>query len=118
MHTFKDPKEYFRATMAHPYAEQPLFDWEDRILGWLSVPRGAYPLRSRHIESLIGRMTSHWGLLVEATFLLPITSVQIPSGHRRVPILDVYPEDLDTALRHIGALCALHRHRTCMGLAQ
>ncbi|KAI0324318.1 protein serine/threonine phosphatase 2C [Cubamyces sp. BRFM 1775] len=39
MHTFKDPKEYFRATMEHPYAEQPLFDWENRVLGWLSVAR-------------------------------------------------------------------------------
>ncbi|KAI0359998.1 protein serine/threonine phosphatase 2C [Trametes cingulata] len=39
LHSFKDPQEHFRATMAHSYAEQPLFDWEDRILGWMNVAR-------------------------------------------------------------------------------
>ncbi|KAI0360004.1 protein serine/threonine phosphatase 2C [Trametes cingulata] len=39
MHTFKDPQEYFRAVMAHSYAEQPLFDHNDRILGWIAVAR-------------------------------------------------------------------------------
>ncbi|KAI0671488.1 protein serine/threonine phosphatase 2C [Trametes maxima] len=39
IHTFKDPREYYRATMAHPYTEQPLFDWEDRIIGWMNVAR-------------------------------------------------------------------------------
>ncbi|KAI0368705.1 protein serine/threonine phosphatase 2C [Pilatotrama ljubarskyi] len=39
LHTFKNPKEYFRATMAHPYAEQPIFDHEDRMLGWIAVAR-------------------------------------------------------------------------------
>lgn len=40
MHTFKDRQEYFHATMVHPGSEQPLFDWEDRILGWQTVARG------------------------------------------------------------------------------
>ncbi|KAI0649372.1 hypothetical protein C8Q79DRAFT_1065762, partial [Trametes meyenii] len=35
VHSFKDPKEYFRAVMAHPYIEQPLFE-SDRLLGWFS----------------------------------------------------------------------------------
>ncbi|EIW57426.1 protein serine/threonine phosphatase 2C [Trametes versicolor FP-101664 SS1] len=39
MHTFKDRQEYFHATMVHPGSEQPLFDWEDRILGWQTVAR-------------------------------------------------------------------------------
>ncbi|KAL1949342.1 hypothetical protein VTO73DRAFT_8223 [Trametes versicolor] len=39
MHTFKDRQEYFYATMAHPSSEQPLFDHEDRMLGWMSVAR-------------------------------------------------------------------------------
>ncbi|KAI0368700.1 protein serine/threonine phosphatase 2C [Pilatotrama ljubarskyi] len=47
MHTFKNPKEYYRAVMAHSYAEQPLFDWEDRILGWVNVARaiGGFSLK-------------------------------------------------------------------------
>lgn len=47
LHTFKDPKEYYRAVMAHSYDEQPLLDWEDRMLGWLAIPRGAYSLARR-----------------------------------------------------------------------
>ncbi|KAI0360005.1 hypothetical protein OH77DRAFT_1394648, partial [Trametes cingulata] len=31
LHTFKNPQEYYRAVMAHSYAEQPLFDHEDPI---------------------------------------------------------------------------------------
>ncbi|KAI0635794.1 protein serine/threonine phosphatase 2C [Trametes polyzona] len=48
MHTFKDPQECSRVTAAHPPAEQPLFDWEDRILGWMSVARaiGNYSLKA------------------------------------------------------------------------
>ncbi|OJT15561.1 hypothetical protein TRAPUB_6536 [Trametes pubescens] len=44
MHTFKDPQEYFNASMAHPATEQPLFDWEDRILGWQTIARGTVSL--------------------------------------------------------------------------
>ncbi|KAI0635831.1 phosphatase 2C-like domain-containing protein [Trametes polyzona] len=46
IHSFKDPQEYFRASMTHPHEEQPLFDGE-HILGWLGVPRtiGDFPLK-------------------------------------------------------------------------
>lgn len=60
MHTFKDRQEYFYATMAHPSSEQPLFDHEDRMLGWMSVARGAnplaqsYPARTNALSTAIG----------------------------------------------------------------
>lgn len=44
MHTFKNPKQYFTANMAHPSSEQPLFDWEDRLLGWQTIARGTVSL--------------------------------------------------------------------------
>lgn len=40
MHTFKNPQQYFMVNMAHPSSEQPLFDWEDRLLGWQTIARG------------------------------------------------------------------------------
>ncbi len=40
MHTFKNPQQYFMANMTHPASEQPLFDWEDRMLGWQTIARG------------------------------------------------------------------------------
>lgn len=44
MHTFRNPKQYFTANMAHPSSEQPLFDWEDRLLGWQTIARGTLTL--------------------------------------------------------------------------
>ncbi|KAI0368696.1 protein serine/threonine phosphatase 2C [Pilatotrama ljubarskyi] len=56
VHTFKNPQEYFRTVMAHLHSEQPLLDWEDRIIGWLSVPRAigdfALKLPSAYLTNL------------------------------------------------------------------
>ncbi|KAI0359999.1 protein serine/threonine phosphatase 2C [Trametes cingulata] len=64
VHTFKNPQEYYRAVMAHSHQEQPLLDWEDRILGWLSVPRAigdfALKLPSSYLTNLF-RYTSYAG---------------------------------------------------------
>ncbi|KAI0360000.1 protein serine/threonine phosphatase 2C [Trametes cingulata] len=47
LHSFKNPKEYFRAVMSHSSAENPLIDWEHRILGWMNVARsiGGFALK-------------------------------------------------------------------------
>ncbi|KAI0671494.1 protein serine/threonine phosphatase 2C [Trametes maxima] len=64
MHTFKDPREYYRATMAHTHHEQPLLDWENRILGWLSVPRAigdfALKLPAFYLANLFGYMPYYY----------------------------------------------------------
>ncbi|KAI0671487.1 protein serine/threonine phosphatase 2C [Trametes maxima] len=55
-HTFKDSKEYFRLAMSHSTAEQPLLDWENRVLGWLSVGRAigdfSLKLHSSYLDHL------------------------------------------------------------------
>ncbi|KAI0775330.1 protein serine/threonine phosphatase 2C [Trametes elegans] len=47
MHTFQDPKEYFRAAMSHPTSEKDIIDWDNRMLGWMAVPRsiGGFALK-------------------------------------------------------------------------
>ncbi|KAI0635785.1 protein serine/threonine phosphatase 2C [Trametes polyzona] len=59
MHTFKDPQEYGRVIAAHPATEQPLFDWEYRVLGWMTIARaiGNYSLKAH--SAYLGKLFGH-----------------------------------------------------------
>ncbi|KAL1949344.1 hypothetical protein VTO73DRAFT_8225 [Trametes versicolor] len=52
LHTFKNPKEYYRAVMAHSSYERPIVDSQDRMLGVLAIGDFALKLRSSYLTNL------------------------------------------------------------------
>lgn len=114
LHTFKNPKEYYRAVMAHSSYERPIVDSQDRMLGVLGVPRGKSSLTAVFPAKLMPMSNSDWGFRIETPFLVLDQPLQVHPLRPCVWALETRLEDHHASLHHCGAVRAICRPRSCV----
>ncbi|KAI0329120.1 hypothetical protein GY45DRAFT_1253619, partial [Cubamyces sp. BRFM 1775] len=93
-HTLKDPKEYFRVCMEHSSVENPLFDWDDRLLGWMSVARAIGDFALKLPSAYLANLFQHLGFECEppmSTYIPKIISPPYMTAEPSVRFTDLQP---------------------------